>query len=175
MDRTKLSKVIKESWWYKLRIEDYPIEWIQDDLSYFRQAVKNTAFLIPSLKVGALGVSMLRLYLKGLTSKKKMRQRSLKTLKRKYGKLGYVYFVAYVSMKLRSMGFTHEQVRRHLVFSLSIFPVMPLCAVFIAYEKYVMNRRKYEDGGEGKVLSKIPENLRPYAVLFAEMPEILRS
>jgi len=161
MDRTKLSKVIKESWWYKLRVEDYPIEWIQDDLSYFRQAVKDTAFLIPSLKIGALGISMLRLYLKGLTSKKKMRQKSLKTLRRKYRKLGYVYFVAYVS--------------RHLVFSLSLFPVMPLCAVFIAYEKYAMNRRKYEDGGEGKALSKIPEHLKPYAVLFAEIPEILKS
>jgi len=175
MEKTKLSKVIKDSWWYKLRTENYPSEWIQDDLSYFRQIVKDTVFLIPSLKLGALGVSALRLYLKGVTPRKKMRQRSLRTLKRKYGKLRYVYFVAYVSMKLRAKGFTHEQVRRHLVFSLSLFPIMPLCAVFIAYEKYVMNRKKYEGGGEGKVLSKIPEDLRPYAVLFAEIPEILKS
>ncbi len=175
MDRTKLSKIIKESWWYKLKTENYPIEWIRDDLSYFRQVVKDTAFIIPSLKVGAFGVSMLRLYMKGITSKNKMKQISLKTLKKKYGKLKYVYFVAYISMKLRSKGFSHEQIRRHLVFSLSLFPVMPLCAVFIAYEKYVINNRKnYEKGGEEKVLSKIPEDLRPYAVLFAEIPEILK-
>jgi hypothetical protein len=41
-------------------------------------------------------------------------------------------------------------------------------------EKYIMNRKKYEDGGEAKVLSKIPEDLRPYAVLFAQIPEILK-
>jgi len=170
MEKAKLGEVIRSSWWYKLRIENFPSEWIQDDLSYFRQVVKNTAFLVPSLKLGALGISMLRLYLKGVTPRKKMRQRSLRTLKRKYGKLRYVYFVAYISMRLRNMGFSHEQVRRHLVFCLSIFPIMPLCAVFIAYEKYIRNRKKYE----GKALFKIPEDLRPYAVLFAEIPQILK-
>ena len=175
MEKTKLSKIIKDSWWYKIRIEEYPDKWIQDDLSYFKQTTRDTSEFIPSVKSGALGLSMFRLYLKRVNYKRKLKQRSLKALQREYSKLKYVYFVAYVSMRLRAAGFTHEQVRRHLVFSLSLFPIMPLCAVFIAYEKYVMNRRKYEDGGEGKVLSKIPENLRPYAVLFAEMPEILRS
>ncbi len=174
MEKDRLLRIIKESWWYKLKTENYPDEWIRDDLSYFRQVARLSKELIPSLKLGTMGLSMLRLYLKRVNYRKKLKQRSLKSLQRKYGKLRYVYFVAYVSMKLRNMGFSHEQVRRHLVFCLSIFPIMPLCAVFIAYEKYVRSRKKYEDGGEGKVLSKVPEDLKPYAVLFAEIPEILK-
>ncbi len=169
-----LQTTIRESWWYKLKTEDYPDEWIQDDLSYFKQVARLSKELIPSVKIGAMGLSMLRLYLKRVSYKKKLKRRSLRSLQRKYSKLRYVYFVAYVSMKLRKMGFSHEQVRRHLVFCLSLFPIMPLCAVFIAYEKYVRSRKKYEDGGVGKVLSRVPEDLKPYAVLFAEIPEILK-
>ena len=122
----------KESLVSNLRHEEYPIEFVYEDLEYFiGKRAKAT------LKGAIRGLTLFRLYARIGTRYKDIRGKSLKKTEKKYSKREYVYTIEYMDRLLKEKGYLPDDRKRAIFFFFNfILPeVISNAGIYLVYKK----------------------------------------
>lgn len=159
----EIKRMIKESWFEKIQKEDYPIEFLEEDLGIFDEKKR------PTLKEMIRGITYVRLYARIRIRDKIVRGLSQKKLKKKYSKRSYIYTIAYMDRMLKLKGYSPDDRKRIIVYFINIvYPIMSNAGMFICYKKYQNNPFAKKKPLE-EIAKEIPTKWFEYIQAFLEI------
>lgn len=159
----EIKRMIKESWFEKIQKENYPIEFLNEDLGIFDERKP------PTLKEMIRGITYVRLYARVRIRDKIVRGLSQKKLEKKYSKRSYIYTIAYMDRMLKFKGYSPDDRKRIIAYFINIvYPIMSNAGMFICYKKYQNNPFAKKKPLE-EIAKKIPTKWFEYIQAFLEI------
>ncbi|HIP43557.1 MAG TPA: hypothetical protein EYG91_06710 [Aquifex aeolicus] len=161
----KVKKNAKRSVIKAIQSEDYPLEFVLEDIEYFIGKRKR-----PSLKEAIRGLTLMRIYARIGARTKLLRG---KKTKNKYSSKKYIYTIAYMDRVLKVRGYLPDDRKRIMFFFFNfILPVISNAGLYTVLEKIRHNTHLKQQSLE-KLKGSIPRKwLEMIDAYFSLIPAV---